>query len=88
MDLTAAYNDNLEIIQNSFNLGDHLFKINNFPPVVGVHEDGEGHWEEMNENDPDYMRENYPDWEPEPVPEILYEDDQISEDLFTGKPTN
>ena len=55
---------------------------------MGVHEDGEGHWEEMNENDPDYMRENYPDWEPEPVPEILYEDDQISEDLFTGKPTN
>ena len=33
------------------------------------------------------MEENYPDWEPEPVPEILYEE-QVSEDLFTGEPTN
>ena len=42
-------------------------------PIVGIHEDGEGHWEEMAEKDPDYMRENYPDWEPEDevVEEVL-----------------
>ena len=43
----------------------NLFALNQDHLIVGIHEDGEGHWEELAEEDPEYMAENYPDWEPE-----------------------
>jgi hypothetical protein len=45
--------------------------------VVGIHEDGEGHWEEIAEEDPDYMEENYPDWEPEEEEVIIEEEEEV-----------
>lgn len=46
-------------------------------PIVGIHEDGEGHWDEMMDSDPDYMQDNYPDWEPEQEEEQNLEEDHM-----------